>query len=331
MTEQSSLPESAWLSSARRALPWLVRLVGIGLLVFLFSRVNLSELLVIWGEADRGLILLGVLFAIGMMLVKALRWHCLLRAQGISFPLGQTAAAYFSTYYVGIVTPGRAGEFLKVFYLRSRTNASFGSAMVSVLFDRFLDIVVLVALAASGTLLVPELSFLSTTWMLAAGILTALVGGAFLLKQNFFQRFVGGLVATAARTAGLSATQAQLDDFFRGAGEVLRLRPLVTAMLLSLASWFFLLYACYLFAQSLGIPASFWYLAFAMAAAGLISLLPVSIAGIGVRDTTLAALFAVIGISLQASLAYSLLYFAVFGVVLGLVGVFFWYRCPIHS
>jgi glycosyltransferase 2 family protein len=331
MTEQSSSTESVRLSAARRASPWLIRLVGVGLLVYLVSRVQLSELLIIWGEADRRLIGLGVLFAFGMMLVKALRWHYLLKAQGISFPLGQAAAAYFSTYYVGIVTPGRAGEFLKVFYLRSRTSASFGSAMVSVLFDRFLDIVLLVALAASGTLLVPQLSFLSNIWVLAVVMLAALVGGAFLLKQNFFQRFVGRLVSSAARTAGISSTQAQLDDFFQGIGQVLQPRPLFTAVVLSLASWFFLLYACYLFAQSLGIPASFWYLAFAMAAAGLLSLLPVSIAGIGVRDTALAALFVLIGVSLQAALAYSLLYFGVFGVVLGLAGAFFWYRYPIYA
>jgi uncharacterized membrane protein YbhN (UPF0104 family) len=187
--------------------------------------VQLSELLIIWGEADRRLIGLGVLFAFGMMLVKALRWHYLLKAQGISFPLGQAAAAYFSTYYVGIVTPGRAGEFLKVFYLRSRTSASFGSAMVSVLFDRFLDIVLLVALAASGTLLVPQLSFLSNIWVLAVVMLAALVGGAFLLKQNFFQRFVGRLVSSAARTAGISSTQAQLDDFFQELGRCFSLDP----------------------------------------------------------------------------------------------------------
>jgi glycosyltransferase 2 family protein len=311
--------------------PWLTRLIGILLLVYLISRVQLLELLQLISSADKIWLISGIFLALCMMLVKIERWRWLLYAQGIRFPFRDAAAAYFSTYYVGIVTPGRAGEFLKIIYLRSKTTTSLGAALVSVLLDRLLDVIVLILLAAAGLTLIPEYNLFSAAWFWIAGFILACGGMLLLLRFGFVQKTLKRLLNSAARAAGIESTQAQADEFIKGFALVLKPRSLLPAIVLTLLSWFFLLYASYLIALSLEIPAAFWFLAFAMAVAGLLSLLPVSIAGIGVRDTALVAILGLVGISVQASLAYSLLYFAVFGVFLGLVGAFYWYRYPIQG
>lgn len=318
-------------SPRRKWLPLLLRLVGVILLVYLLSRVQPGELLRLWGRADQLLLFAGIVTAVLMMLVKVERWRGLLKAQEIEFPFKDAAAAYFSTYYVGIVTPGRAGEFLKVFYLSSKTSASFGTGLVSVLLDRLLDVLVLVGLAAAGIALIPEFGLLRAAWLWGGVFLLTGVAALFLVRLGVVKTLLKRLLKSAARAAGIEASRAQADDFFKGMTQALRPRSLLFAVLLTLVSWFFLLYSCYLIARALGMPATFWLLAFAMAVAGLLSLLPVSIAGIGVRDTALVAVLGLAGISVQASLAYSLLYFAVFGGLLGLVGAFYWYRYPLQA
>jgi len=79
---------------------------------------------------------------------------------------------------------------------------------------------------------------------------------------------------------------------------------------------------------ALGVEASVVrHLAFSLAAS--VVLLPVSISGLGARDANLVFILGLIGIGPQKALALSLLYFAIFGMALGLMGAVFWYRRPV--
>jgi glycosyltransferase 2 family protein len=318
-------------SVVKRFQPWAIRAIGILLLVYLLSQVDLGELAKAWGRADKPSLLLAVVLAFLMMVVKIWRWQNLLLVQKIKIPFHVALSAYFSTYYAGIITPGRAGEFLKVLYVRHKTSTSFASAMVSVLLDRLLDIMVLLGLAALGVAIVPQFSFLNQLWFWTGGLGLVAVGFLLILRLRLVQRVTERLLGSTRKYTDPYSPPEQLEDFTNGLQMSLRPQPLLIAGVLTLVSWICLLCACYCMAFSLGIQASFTFIAFAMAIAGLLSLLPVSIAGIGVRDGTLAAIFGLAGISVQASLAYSLMYFSVFSILLGLVGAYYWYRYPLQS
>lgn len=320
---------SGRVKAIQKIQPWLMRSIGLLLLVYLLSMVELKELWAIWSKIDKALLMAGIGLAFGMVLVKVERWRILLRAQGIDFPFRPASLAYFSTYYIGVVTPGRVGEILKVFYLRQNTDAGIGAGLVSVLLDRVLDVVVLMGLASLGIWIVPQFDFLSSLWIwtaslvLLAGVILALI------RARFLDRLASRMIRAVGRMTRIPAEQGQLDDFMGGLRRTLGWKTMLFACGLTLLSWLFLLLACYSIVLSLSIAVSFWFLSFAMAVAGLVSLLPVSIAGIGVRESVLVALFGLIGINVQASMAYSLLYFAVFSIVLGAVGAFTWYRQPV--
>jgi len=326
--EQSRSRRSDIKVFLKAAQPWLLRLVGVLLLFYLLAKVDLKALLAIWSGARKTYLLAAVFLAYVMMLLKVERWQVLLKAQEIPLSFKDAHTAYFSAYYAGVVTPGRAGEFLKLLHLRQKAGASLGTGMVSVLLDRLVDVIVLVLLASLGVVLIPQFAVLGGLGTWAAGIVLVSVIAFIFLRSESSQRWFTRLARGMIARFGTSQVQDQLTDFWRGVRKTGKPGVMAPVLALTLASWAALLLACFALILSLGINVSFWYVAFAMAAAGLVSLLPFSIAGIGVRDTALVAIFGLVGVSKSASLAYSLLYFAVFGLLLGLIGAYFWHKYP---
>ena len=327
--QSRSRPElKAFLKAAQ---PWLIRLVGVLLLIYLLAMVDLKALLTIWASARKSYLLAAVILAYLMMLFKVERWRVLLKAQKIYFSFKDANVAYLSAYYAGVVTPGRAGEFLKLIHLRQKAGTNLGAGIVSVLLDRLLDLIVLVVLASLGVVLIPQFAVLGGLETWTAGIALLSIVAITFLRSKPCQRWVTRLVSAMLTRFGTSQVHEQLKDFRRGLQKAGKPGVMAPVLALTLASWTALLLACFALILSLGINVSFWYVAFAMAAAGLVSLLPFSIAGIGVRDTALVAIFGLVGISESASLAYSLLYFAVFGLLLGLTGAYFWHKYPVAS
>lgn len=310
----------------RSVQPWLLRVVGLILLVYLLLRTDPQQLLGTWMQADKALILLATVLAFPMMIIKIERWRYLLKAQGIAYPLVDAATAYFGTYYIGVVTPGRAGEIFKALYLREH-NVSIGTAMVSVIIDRALDLLILVGLALLGIRLVPQLAALEELRVWGVVVVLGAAGGFLLLGTRILES--SGRWLMRRLSLDLDRDHNQASDFLAGLRQVATVPTLFVALLLSVGSWLVILLECYLIAKSLSVAVPFWYLAFAVAAAGMAALLPVSIAGIGVRDTVLVAVLGLIGVAPQKALAFSLLYFAIFGMALGMVGAVFWYRRPI--
>jgi glycosyltransferase 2 family protein len=316
-------------SRLRRVQPWLLRGIGLLLLVYLLAKIQPGEILTYWAGTKKSYLLLGVGLAYGMMLVKIERWRLLLKAQRIMLPFMQAVSAYFSSYYIGIATPGRAGEFLKVLQLRQKTGASIGAGLVSAAADRLLDVLMLVGLAALGILLIPQFNLMGGALLWSLVMLAGLLVVIRLARSDKILQMGRWVGQKAGKELGKGDHSRQVQDFVGGWKQISSPEALLQAGILTLVSWLLLLGACYLILLSLSIEMPFWFLAFATAIAGLLSLLPVSVAGIGVRDSALAAVFGLVGISVQASLAYSLLYFAVFGIALGITGAVFWYRDPL--
>lgn len=77
-------------------------------------------------------------------LIRGVRWQLILSGRAMSFK-----HAYFGIvlgYLFNNLFPARAGEFLRAFYLKKKKIAPAGEAFGSVVFERFLDGIVIVAL-----------------------------------------------------------------------------------------------------------------------------------------------------------------------------------------
>ena len=87
---------------------------------------------------------------------------------------------------------------------------------------------------------------------------------------------------------------------------------------------------CYLLALALGLKTSFIQISFAVALGSLVTLLPISISGLGTREAAIVAYLGTAGVPAEMALSFSLLVFLTFYVAGGLMGAVAWWVKPIQ-
>ena len=126
-----------------------------GLFFLVLRQVDLHKSLLMLQQADLKLCLLAFLSFMAMVYLKGIRWSFLLKMQGHSYSVWNCFLIYMGTLTLGSVTPGRAGDFAKVFYLKQDLNIPIGRGITSVLVDRVFDLYLLLILGCLGLMTYP--------------------------------------------------------------------------------------------------------------------------------------------------------------------------------
>ena len=304
-----------------------IRLLGVGLFVIILAKLDIAAIVSMTARAHSAYLLCAVgLFPVFIGL-KALRWQYLMKMQGIHYRLKDSLLAYFSGIYLGVITPGRFGEFLKAVYVSNERKIGLARSVSSVVFDRLMDLFVLAAVAClgmvvfSGSPTLVSLSVLTVSMVMAAAALA-------------FSHRIGSWLITACDDVLISPEMAErvrghLGDFYEGIRE-LRQSQLVVPLLLSLAGIGTFYSLCYIIAVSLSINISPLYLACCISIASIASLLPISISGIGIRDLILIGLFGSIGLSAETALSFSVTFLLYFTGSSALFGFLAWLIKPLE-
>jgi len=124
--------------------------ITLGILIFLFhdsaKRAQMGEAL---RRADWRWLLAGV-FAYGAVeILGAIQWQLLLRIQGLRLPWLQATSIFFIGVFFTLFTPGLiAGDAVQIFYLVKAKPERRAGAVLVVVMDRVLGLLALVTLAA---------------------------------------------------------------------------------------------------------------------------------------------------------------------------------------
>lgn len=116
--------------------------LGAGLFFFVIQNKNFNNILNIIAKADPKWIVAVVLISLLCHIIRALRWHMLIEANGTSPSKIYTYHSMMFGYLVNIVAP-RVGELTRCAALRKRNKISFNITFGTVLMDKILDMVVL--------------------------------------------------------------------------------------------------------------------------------------------------------------------------------------------
>lgn len=266
--------------------------------------------------------LLSFLVVLAGQLGYAWRWRLLLAAAGVRVPFPIVLRQYFMGLFVSNFLPSTVGgDVAKVYYL-GRTHG-YHAVTASIVVDRMLGIGLL-ALLASATL-----------W--AAGpVSSAVLTAAHLVVTGVAAGAVGMLVVTGVGTGGLPDRVARFGSTAVGlARRLQRLRvgmaaPLGRGSVLVQASaivagYFVAVAAVYVLFVRLqgGRPPSFLVMFAIATAASVLSNIPLSFNGLGLREQLHAALLAPFGVAPEVAVAISLLFFGHL-VVASLAGLVFW-------
>jgi uncharacterized protein (TIRG00374 family) len=308
--------------------------VAIGILLFLLVfrlwKISLADTLDMLRKADWRLLLSALLAFIVMVYLKGVRWSYLLRMQGASYSVWNCFLIYMATLYLGNFTPGRAGDFAKIFYLNQDLKFSTGTSMTSVLVDRVFDLYLLLILGATGILIYPMPADPDSLRV----ILTVKIFFGVLIAVSLlaFNRRIGEVLLKAAfqrlmKQEHRDKTDKLFEDFHKGMEAFYNPAILIPAFL-SLASYAFFFGGCYLIALAMGLPISIFYLSFCVSVVNIVSLL--TFLGMGTREAALIFLFALVSFTKEQAMTYSLLLLFVGVILFSLLGLFCFLLKPIR-
>ena len=305
---------------------WIFRSIGLILFVIILSKLNLTEIIALLSNINPFYFILANLLFIPLLITKAMRWQLLMKAQDIDYSLKDSTIMYAAAIYFGGITPGNIGDFIKVFYLKG-DGYPFGKSFASVLSDRLFDLISLLLLGYVGMLLF--IAFFGRAVIILscifAGMLLSII--FFIYKKDFSRVIQEYIYFHLIPEKYREHAKTGFSDLYKGI-KTLTANQIVLATFLTVFAWVIYFVMMYLFALSINIDIPFLYLATCVSISAVITLIPISISGIGTRDATLIILFSYLGLSKESAIAFSMLILLMYAVN-GFIGLVAWFKKPI--
>jgi uncharacterized membrane protein YbhN (UPF0104 family) len=273
-------------------------LVSAAILGWLAWRTDWKQIAAAFGQLHFGLWLAAAALYAFTQIVSALRWQALARPLGFARPLRDYAGFYFVGMYFNLMLPTSVGgDVVRAWYLDGGSGRRF-AAFFSVLLDRCSGLLVLLVLACLGTALVP---IALPIWITACVWGTAGFALLGLLLAPTILRF-GGILGSHWRVQ-------QMRDLVR---PLLTVRLVLTTASLSLAVQALNVVLVWLIglAFEAPVPAGYYWIVVPMVS--LLTVLPLSLNGMGIREGGMILFLAPVGIGESTALCLALLWFAAF-------------------
>ena len=299
-----------------------IRVIGLLILLYLFRQVDWVTLKETGESIDPRFLLGTWVLLFPHLFIKVLRWRYLLSLQGCPLDLFQAHKLYLSALFLGVVTPGRSGEFAKVFFLKKSGVTGLGHGLTSVLVDRLFDLYALIVVALVGLRwLFCEEEMGIFSWVGLCGVSIApFICCACRSRITVWMNSARWLIGKKGVDEEEGASEA---GFARGLQQLCTWR-LVGAAAYTAMAYLIFFGQCVLLARGSGILLETPRIIAAMAISSLASLLPVSILGLGTRELTLLHLLEPFGIGLEQVMVYAAGEILVFYLGTALIGFAAW-------
>lgn len=302
-----------------------------GILLYLFGRLNIANLAAIFTSADPVLLVVAVL-ALGItFLLSSARWWLLLKVQSINVSMPIAARMTFiGLYFNNFLLGGFGGDVARAFYIMKSQPHKRIDAGFSIVADRLMGMLVLLAIVAAAVPL--KYRFLlqrPETAAVIEGMLGVLVAAVLLLGAIAFvarKRHINALASLIALVrkwdAAVTVCRSLLSH--RSAGKTTGAALLVSVLVVGGTA-----VTGQTIANALGLEVDFTQMLVILAVVICMMSLPISVAGHGVREAAFVVMFQAFDIHAQGlpvdqnhAVAFSLIYYGLhlfWGLVGGLI------------
>ncbi len=285
-------------------------------LLFKLNRIDLHNLLNDVKSADKLFLALGFLIFSLSYLLGFLRWQMLLKASGIHASLKKLVVSFSGGIFFSIFLPSTiGGDIVRTADLAEHTKKA-KEVIATVFLDRLsgyigLVIVILPAFLLGGSLVHDKFVFLS---------LAAIAGLLVLILLVLFNSFIYSKISLFLSAPGAGRIKEALKNLhheihtFRHRKKLI-LHNLILSFLIQLISPL----SIYFIGLALGIKINIIYYFIFLPIIGAVTLLPISIGGLGLREYLFVIYFAKAAVTKQLAVTMSLLSFS-FIVLYGAIG-----------
>jgi glycosyltransferase 2 family protein len=254
---------------------------GLGLLAFILYRAGARNVYQSILNIDLPHFLFAILLMLGSYGLGIKRWQVLSRSLGIDVGFQRFAVLHFLGLFCNYFLPaGVGGDVVKAHYLSKSEQRR--NSYLSVLLDRYVGLLALLAVASIVTMLQPRDDFYTKLSYIIWGISVAFIGGG--IAVLFFTDLVARFLEArnkhkmVDRLRDLTALTRGFFSNFRG---------VVMTLLLSVGAQAFAILAVEQLSLGIGAKANLVSIFMIVPLVFLVSVLPISPGGLGTREAAL--------------------------------------------
>lgn len=290
--------------------------ITVGLIVYLLRKIDIAPVLQKIRTIDPGSAAAAVAIMLVDLAIVSLRWQLVNNLVGARTRLGQVLRLTFIGQFFNQVLPSAVGGDAVRAWLAAREGVPIGRAATGILCDRAVALVALILIISCTFLVLPVLAprtfpAIDLLRIFALGVIFGLA--VLFALGNLITRLLMRYRVTAF--IGKLVRDLRIVLFSSG--------PSLAIMILAGIAQFLLVVAVYLCARGMNIHLEFHAALLVIPTVMLVSMIPVSFAGWGVREGAMILGLGVLGISqpdaLAVSVAFGLLHF-----IVGLPGGALW-------
>jgi hypothetical protein len=276
------------------------------LLWIVFRRLDLAEMKTTFTQVSLGLFVLSVGLYVSGQFLSAYRWKVLVAPLAIPVTYSRLAAFYFLGMFFNFFFPTMiGGDAVKLYYLARETGQATKSA-ASVFMDRntglFGLLLVATVVSALGDVAFDDLKLV---YPLVGLMLAYLIANVLLFSDPTYRLLARIFTRLKLkRLVEMTATFHESFTVYRRSR-----KQIAAAVVISIVFDFALIGLNYVNAQAVGAAVAFKYFCVFIPVISFISMLPVTMYGLGLREYSFVVFFSQLGLSRETSLLIALLWF----------------------
>ena len=273
--------------------------VSLGLITLLVNQVDFNKIVNILKNVDITMIVYALILLIIQVFIATTRWQSVLKCQKIMLDYKNTLQILWSGLFFNQAMPSSVGgDVIRGYYLKKQ-GLTLGRATLGVLMDRLFGMIGLVLLVLAS---LPLLFELVDDPIARTGVLFIAVGISLALLFIFFTDKLPGNFSHLKVIRGLYSLSQNarhcIAKHYNG----------IIILLISILIHLISVFAVMTMSIGLGLSIEWGGFLLMVPLVGLMMVVPISIAGWGVREGVMVVGFGYLGVAPEAALALSILY-----------------------
>lgn len=272
----------------KKILNWILRfLIGLIIIILLINKIDAMKIFNQIMNIDLVVLPLFLFLFPIVFLATAFNIKFVLESLGEKIRLLKVLKNTLIAQSIGSFLPGRLGE-ISVAYLLKKEGVNYGKSLLALIIDKIATFVTVSIFSICAFFIFFEKML---ALELSLGLIVLIIAVCFCLMSSKIRRVVKKVILR--KYAGLFA------GFSKGLFYIIRKKKniIVLALLIKITMMVFLSLIIYLILINFGVNTSFFYILIIHSVGTLSAQIPISIAGLGIRESIAVYMFSQVGIN----------------------------------
>jgi uncharacterized protein (TIRG00374 family) len=295
-------------------------LIGIIVLIIIILNLDLGKIKEAFLSINPIFIILSMSLLLPVIIIKIYTWQIILKEQKIKLNFSQLLKIYMIGYFYSSITPGFLGHLMRIPYVKEKTGEPYGKLFVNIFIDTTVRTIAEYLIILIGALIIfgafPEILIIYIVLFTIIGVILYY----FIKKERgekFFYNLVKYFIPKKLKVNLYNFIDTFYDDFPK-------LNQLIIPFILGIVVWILIFSQEYIvvYAMSVNIPYIYFLVIFPIA--NIAGYLPITIAGLGMREFTSIMIFSTLfSVTKEEVLVFTLVGFVITDIFPGSLGFIF--------